>query len=99
MRKKNQAIMTYCSVSSTSNMLTVSFLRIKNPFLLKGCPGYDTKLYLIVRLQFWSGKNPFITITTRFPLIKRGSTSYGFPLMSQIDLLANVFVLVILDII
>ena len=25
----------------------------KTPLTKKGCPGYDTELYMLVRLQFW----------------------------------------------
>ena len=41
------------------------------------CPGYDTKLHLMVRFHFWRYGNvvyPFIAITYWFTLTQSGST-------------------------
>ena len=40
------------SVARAENILTVSLLRGKN-HIKRGCPGYDTKLHLMVRVWFW----------------------------------------------
>ena len=48
---------------------------VRLPPLKKKCPGYDTKLHLMVRLLCWSSvKYPFIPITPRFTWTWSGST-------------------------
>ena len=57
------------SVGRVSNILTVALLK---------CPGYDTKLNLVLRLQFWwleSKEYHFIAITPRSILTRIGGTS------------------------
>ena len=57
-----------------------------------GCPGYDAKLHLVVRLQFWrlgSVEYLFIVITLRSPLWLRVVVPIRIPSVGQIDQFAN----------
>ena len=57
-------------------MQTLSTVEEDLPLLQKRFPGYDTKLHLMVRLQFWglgSVVYPFIAITPSSTLIQSGN--------------------------
>ena len=53
-----------------------------------GYPGYDTKLYLMVRFKFWSsGEYPFIVIIPRSTLTWAGSTFLGSHLLISLKVI------------
>ena len=55
------------------------FIKITQSILFSMCPGYDTKLYPVMGLQFWSSEKykviPFIAITPRSTLTWSHCTS------------------------
>ena len=78
------------SLVGLKNMLTVSFAEELDP-LKRGCPGYNIKLHLMIRLQFWYLGNveyPFIGITSKFTLTW-AVVSVRVPFIDQTDILAN----------
>ena len=67
-------------------MIRLSLAKRKDsPPYKKGCPEYDTKLHLMVRLQFWSWSTPSLPLLLVL-LSPEVVVPVRIPCISQIDL-------------